>query len=226
MTTQIFKDYAEFVKRLDKKINGVSPAFAENNAEFLSDNETNLGCWNCRSCRYCRDCLSCRYCIDCTDCSDCRDCRYCSYCLSCRHCSYCSSCRDCLSCSDCSYCIDCSDCRDCRYCSLNENTTGSLSVPIIENIHSKISAAIGDGACNLNMESWHCGTTHCRAGWVVTLAGEEGKQLESETDTCFAAMMIYKKSSPEIHVPPTRFFESDEAALADIVRCAELETAK
>jgi len=75
----------------------------------------------------------------------------------------------------------------------------------------------------LNMSSWHCGTTHCRAGWVVTLAGDEGKKLESETDTCFAAMMIYKKSSPDIHVPPTRFFEDNKTAMADIVRCAEIE---
>jgi hypothetical protein len=36
-------------------------------------------------------------------------------------------------------------------------------------------------------------------------------------------MMIYKKSSPDIHVPPTRFFEDNETALADIKRCADLE---
>jgi len=78
----------------------------------------------------------------------------------------------------------------------------------------------------LDMSTWHvCETTHCRAGWVVTLAGEAGKKLESETDTCFAAMMIYKKSSPEIHVPPTRFFDSSEVAMADIRRCAEEEKA-
>jgi len=76
----------------------------------------------------------------------------------------------------------------------------------------------------LDMSSWHtCETTHCRAGWVVTLAGEEGKLLESKTSTLFAALQIYKKSSPNIKVSPTRFFESNEVALSDMKRCAELE---
>jgi hypothetical protein len=55
------------------------------------------------------------------------------------------------------------------------------------------------------------------------LAGEEGKALEKLTSTLFAAMQIYKKSSPEIRVYPPRFFESNQIALADIKRCAELE---
>ena len=73
------------------------------------------------------------------------------------------------------------------------------------------------------MSKWHaCETTHCRAGWVVTLAGPEGKALEKETSTCFAAMQIYKASS-DIKVSPTRFFESSEIAMADIKRCAKEE---
>lgn len=75
------------------------------------------------------------------------------------------------------------------------------------------------------MGSWHtCDTTHCRAGWVVTLAGEAGKALEAHTSTEFAAMQIYKASS-EIPVSPVRFYEDNETALADIVRCAEEEAA-
>ena len=74
------------------------------------------------------------------------------------------------------------------------------------------------------MSSWHtCETTHCRAGWVVNLAGEAGVTLEGQTTTEFAAMMIYKNSS-EIRVSPTRFYESNEVAMADIKRCAELES--
>ncbi|OED34268.1 hypothetical protein AB832_07885 [Flavobacteriaceae bacterium (ex Bugula neritina AB1)] len=75
------------------------------------------------------------------------------------------------------------------------------------------------------MNSWHasCGTAHCRAGWVVTLAGEKGKKLEEMTDTCFAAMMIYKKSS-NIRVPVARFFEDHITAMQDIQRCAEEES--
>lgn len=51
------------------------------------------------------------------------------------------------------------------------------------------------------------------------LAGEKGYALEKETDTCFAAMMIYKKST-DIKVSPVRFFESNEQAMKDIERCA------
>ncbi|MCX6217691.1 hypothetical protein [Spirosoma sp.] len=74
------------------------------------------------------------------------------------------------------------------------------------------------------MSTWHtCETTHCRAGWVVALAGKEGQKLESKTSTLFAAMQIYHKSSPQIKVSPMRFFESNEVAMRDMERCAELE---
>ena len=73
------------------------------------------------------------------------------------------------------------------------------------------------------MGDWHtCDTTHCRAGWITFLAGEEGKILEQKTSTQFAAMQIYKASSP-IRVSPVRFFESNEVAMSDIIRCAEEE---
>jgi hypothetical protein len=73
------------------------------------------------------------------------------------------------------------------------------------------------------MSTWHtCDTTHCRAGWVVVLAGEAGKELESKTDTCFAAMTIYNASS-HIKVSPTMFYVNNEESMKDIVRCAELE---
>jgi hypothetical protein len=73
------------------------------------------------------------------------------------------------------------------------------------------------------MSDWHtCNTTHCRAGWVVHLAGEKGYALEKETSTLFAAMQIYKASS-DIRVSPTRFYESNEQGIADMKRCAEIE---
>jgi hypothetical protein len=78
----------------------------------------------------------------------------------------------------------------------------------------------------LDMGSWHtCDTTHCRAGWVVHLAGEAGRKLEDHTSTQFAAMQIYKASS-DIRVSPPRFFETNEVAMADIKRCAEEEAAR
>lgn len=73
------------------------------------------------------------------------------------------------------------------------------------------------------MGVWHtCKTTHCRAGWVIHLAGEVGYNLEKETDTAWAALQIYKASSPiEVHLH--QFFETNEAAMLDIKRCAEEE---
>ena len=73
------------------------------------------------------------------------------------------------------------------------------------------------------MDVWHtCDTTHCRAGWITTLAGPAGKALEEATSTEFAAMQIYKASSP-IRVSPVRFYETNEVAMADILRCAKEE---
>jgi len=75
------------------------------------------------------------------------------------------------------------------------------------------------------MGAWHtCDTTHCRAGWVVNLAGPEGKVLEQKTSTAFAALQIYKASSP-IRVSPSRFYETNTVAMEDMKRCAEEELA-
>jgi len=76
----------------------------------------------------------------------------------------------------------------------------------------------------LNMDSWHtCETTHCRAGWVIHLAGKQGYELEKLIGTPLAASKIYKNSS-EIPVHwALRFFEDNETALSDMKRCAELE---
>ena len=93
---------------------------------------------------------------------------------------------------------------------------------MIDNIHQKVFESASQPEA-LNMSDWHtCETTHCRAGWVVTLAGKEGKNLEMKTSTLFAAMQIYKASSP-IKVTPPRFFDKNELALSDMKRCAKEE---
>lgn len=100
-----------------------------------------------------------------------------------------------------------------------------MKIPVIENIHQKVLEAVTTGGGKLEMGSVHvCETTHCRAGWAVALAGKEGFDLEKQTDWGFAAMQIYKASSP-IRVSPTRFFENNEVAMKDIIRCAEEEKA-
>ena len=76
------------------------------------------------------------------------------------------------------------------------------------------------------MCDWHtCAETHCRAGWVVTLAGEAGKKLEAFFDTTVAAMKIYDASSSLPRVSPVKFFDTNADALADMKRMAEMEKA-
>ena len=89
---------------------------------------------------------------------------------------------------------------------------------MIENIHSVILAAV-EAPCALNMDAWHtCGTSHCRAGWVVHLAGDAGYALERFHNTALAAQLIYKASGYEIS--PVRFYDSNEVAMADMRRLA------
>ncbi len=148
-------------------------------------------------------------------------------CWNCSDCSGCSGCSDCSGCSRCSGCSGCSRCSRCSGCSdmAPAKIEPAFSIPVIENIHSEVLKAASNPKA-LDMSTWHtCDTTHCRAGWVVFLAGKEGKELEEKTSTLFAAMQIYHKSS-EIKVSPPRFYESNEVAMADMKRCAELETIK
>ncbi len=132
------------------------------------------------------------------------------------NCSYCSDCSYCSKCSDCSYCSDCSDCSYCSECSPQK--TSIEAIPAIKDIHKKVYESASKPDC-LNMATWHsCETTHCRAGWVVHLAGEAGYALEKRTDPVFAAMQIYKASGYEIS--PGRFYDSNDKALEDMKRLA------
>jgi uncharacterized protein YjbI with pentapeptide repeats len=93
----------------------------------------------------------------------------------------------------------------------------------IPDIHKAVfEAASQKGA--LDMVEWHkCGTTHCRAGWIVTLAGEGGKALEWVMGTPAAAAMIYMASDPKLERIPN-FYCTNDAALADMARLAGAET--
>jgi hypothetical protein len=95
----------------------------------------------------------------------------------------------------------------------------------IECIHRQVfEAARQDGA--LDMTRWHaCGTTHCRAGWVVTLAGPGGAALEYVLGTSAAAAVIYMASDPNLERIPD-FYCDNETALADMARLADLEAKK
>ena len=128
-------------------------------------------------------------------------------------------------CWDCSGCSRCHDLENASPVSrTEENADAGFKVPIIGNIHSKIFQVVSQPNA-LNMADWHtCDTTHCRAGWVVQLAGEEGKLLEKKTSAVFAAIQIYHKSNPDIPVSPTQFYKSNIEAMEDMRRCAEAES--
>jgi len=168
----------------------------------------------------------------CSRCSGCSGCSRCSGCSDCSRCSDCSGCSDCSDCSDCSRCSRCSDCSDCSRCSRCSRCSGKVNqkggsdlpeIPAIPDIHRAIYEAVSRPGA-LNMSIWHtCDTTHCRAGWAVTLAGEKGQALEAATSTAFAAQQIYKASGAPIS--PVRFYETDAVAMADMKRLSEAESA-
>jgi hypothetical protein len=122
---------------------------------------------------------------------------------------------------DCKNCTNCSDCSDCSRCSYAKDKIGDKygqawmrpPTPVIADIHQTVYAAASAPKA-LDMRHWHCGTTHCRAGWVVTLAGEEGKALEEATSTLHAAMLIYRASDPTWRM--SDFLASNESALNDM----------
>lgn len=120
--------------------------------------------------------------------------------------------KNCTNCTDCLRCAGCTGCTG--------DSKSAFTVPVVPDIHKAVFAAVSvPGA--LNMGKWHtCDTTHCRAGWVVTLAGDAGKELEKKTSTLFAAMQIYKASGYAIS--PNRFYDDDKTAMADMKRLAEM----
>ncbi|MBL4853828.1 MAG: pentapeptide repeat-containing protein [Robiginitomaculum sp.] len=95
-------------------------------------------------------------------------------------------------------------------------------IPKIENIHTAVYAAASkDNA--LDMGDWpKCDSTHCRAGWVVILAGEAGKVMEDLYGTGVAAALIYMASDPTMESIPN-WLASSETALKDMKEMAEAE---
>ena len=100
-----------------------------------------------------------------------------------------------------------------------------IEVPTIASIHAAVLAAASPTGA-LCMATWHtCDTTHCRAGWVTTLAGAAGKALEDKVGTACAAALIYQASDPAMTNVPD-FYCSDSEALADMRRLAGLVDAE
>lgn len=96
-----------------------------------------------------------------------------------------------------------------------------MAVEPLPDIHRAVyEAASRPGA--LDMSTWHCGTAHCRAGWVTTLAGEAGRRLEGQLGTAAAAALIYAASDPELFEREglPEFYADNDEALADMARLA------
>jgi hypothetical protein len=98
-------------------------------------------------------------------------------------------------------------------------------VPVVVNLDQRILDAITAGAGKLEMSQWHstsCETTHCRAGWAITLAGEAGKKLEEEHGPARAGGMIYRASTGRV----PHFYATNDDALKDIQECAARQKAQ
>ena len=136
----------------------------------------------------------------------------------------CDNCTNCSRCSDCSHLARLNGKRNLHGDPEAVGSAGAPPVPVIESIHARVlEAASAPGALKMSCP-WHeCATTHCRAGWVVHLAGEAGYALERHHNTPLAAQLIYKASNPSLPVSPTRFYETNKVAMADMKRMAELE---
>ena len=94
-----------------------------------------------------------------------------------------------------------------------------LEVPVVPDLDAKVLAAVGTDGAHLNMAAWHCGTTHCRAGWAITLAGHHGTKLEAALGSEAAGRLIYEASTGR---PAPDFYAGDTCALEDIRKCAAL----
>jgi len=92
-----------------------------------------------------------------------------------------------------------------------------MPVPVVADLDARMLAAAESG--NLDMGKWHCGTTHCRAGWAVVFGGDDGARLEQVIGTEMAGRLIYEASTGRI---APNFYASNDAAIADIRACAAL----
>jgi hypothetical protein len=65
------------------------------------------------------------------------------------------------------------------------------------------------------MRQWHaCETTHCLAGWAITLAGEAGRALEQQYGPARAGAMIYRASTGRV----PHLYADNDRALANLRR--------
>lgn len=91
-------------------------------------------------------------------------------------------------------------------------------VPVVPNLDREMLRVTSEPGA-LDMANWHCVTTHCRAGWAIQLAGRAGILLEERVGPALAGALIYAASTGR---PVPNFYASNNAAMADIRRCADM----
>lgn len=100
-------------------------------------------------------------------------------------------------------------------------------LPTVDSLDARILRAVEGPRkrFGLDMVTWHsshyepgkgCGTTHCRAGAAVVLAGAKAKKLEEVFGPALTGGAIYYASTGRV----PDFYASTEAALEDIRACA------
>lgn len=121
-----------------------------------------------------------------------------------------------LTCAD----LTCADLTDAVLTDADLRGAVGVTAPVVPHIDAAIMAAIAtDPEKHLDMGAWHtCETTHCRAGWAITLAGLPGRMLEDRIGPAAAGALIYAASRPGQKVPD--FYAGHHEALADLQRCA------
>jgi hypothetical protein len=101
-----------------------------------------------------------------------------------------------------------------------------LSIPVVPMLHTQMLARIEALPESFDMSCWHsvsaCGTTHCRAGFAIDLAGQAGYELESRVGSAVAGALITQVSCPWLDQVPD-WVANNKGALADIRACAARE---
>ena len=68
METKIYQNYEDFLNREDKRTNGVTE-------DFLEENKIDLDSLNLTNCENCFNCGNCENCWNCKNCKDCWNCK-------------------------------------------------------------------------------------------------------------------------------------------------------
>ena len=83
---------------------------------------------------------------------------------------------------------------------------GGYPIPNADAVHVRLKAIaeqVVNNPATLEMGKWHCGTTHCLAGWAVHLASS-GYQLEKKVGSTLLAGNIL------LSVEPSRLFFAEK----------------